>query len=416
MAPQFGIRTLANGLQVAYEYQPMQNTFALGFLVHTGGRDEAKEVDGVSHFLEHMCFKGSTRRSAEQVNLDFDKIGSEYNAFTSEEVTFYYIAAVRSEQESALDQMSDLLRPALRQADFDMEKNVILEEIAMYLDQLEAQARDRMMLNAYKGAPLATNVIGTRESVKALTRDQMQAYFNQRYVARNITFVVSGNFDLEPMLKGLEARTRDWPQGEKSVRRKPNPVKIVSGRDVTVSKRFQKQAVAIAFPAPPMDPQHEDIEFAGSIVSSILGGANSRLYWNLIRKGHALQASADLNSYTDSGMFWVYAICMPEKLTEVEKLLREEIARIQEGGVTEEELFKARNRWKTSFVRAAESPFSRLYYAAMDLATVGAIRSTDDQIAALSKVTVKEAQQYLKDWPLTGDGFTVYAGPAEVNS
>ncbi|HTL53330.1 MAG TPA: pitrilysin family protein [Planctomycetota bacterium] len=414
MTIQIGTRTLPNGLRVAYEHDDSMNSFALGFLVHTGGRDETKDVDGVSHFLEHMCFKGSTRRNYEQVNLDFDRIGSEYNAFTSEEATFYYIFAVRTEQESALDQMADLLRPALRLEDFTMEKNVILEEIAMYLDHIEMTARDRMMINAYKGAPLATNVIGTRDSIKALTRDQMQAYYDKRYVARNITFVVSGNFDLDAILKSLETRTAAWPAGEPAVRRKPSPFKITTGRDVTVSKRFQKQAVAIAFPAPPADKKHEHIEFSGSIAAAVLGGANSRLYWNLVRKGLALSASSDLQSFTDSGMFLVYAICMPEKLAEVEKLLREEIAKFQDGGVTDEELFKAKNRWKTAFVRAAESPFSRLYQAAMDLNTLGEIRSTEQSLQELNSITIADTRKYLNAWPLTGEGYTVYAGPADV--
>lgn len=416
MTIALGTRTFDNGLRVAYEHDDSMNSFALGFLVHTGGRDESPELDGVSHFLEHMCFKGSLKRSAEQVNLDFDRIGSEYNAFTSEEATFYYIFAVRSEQETALDQMADLLRPALRIEDFTMEKNVILEEIAMYLDHIEMMARDRMMLNAYKGAPLATNVIGTRDSVKALTRDQMQAYFDSRYVARNITFVVSGNFDLNAMLKGLEQRTAAWPAGEPSVRRKATPFKITTGRNVTVSKRFQKQAVAIAFPAPPADKNHEHIEFTGSIVAAVLGGANSRLYWNLVRKGIALSASSDLQSFTDSGMFLIYAICMPEKLAEVEQRLRENILKIQNEGVTEEELFKAKNRWKTAYVRSAESPFSRLYQAAMDLNTLGTIRSTEQSLKDLNSITVQDTRNYLNAWPLTGEGFTVYAGPADVKA
>ncbi|MGH7145538.1 MAG: M16 family metallopeptidase [Planctomycetota bacterium] len=416
MAIEIGTRTLDNGLRVAWEHDPSMHSLALGFLVHTGGRDETPELDGVSHFLEHMCFKGSVKRNYEQVNLDFDRIGSEYNAFTSEEVTFYYIFAVKSEQQAALDQMVDLMRPALRLEDFTMEKNVILEEIAMYLDQLEAVARDRMMLNAYKGAPLATNVIGTRDSVSALTRDQMQAYFDRRYVARNITFVVSGNFDRDGLLKSLTEQTAGWPSGEATVRRKPAPTRIHPGRDVTVSKRFQKQVVEIAFPAPACDPAHEKEEFTGSIVAEALGSVNSRLYWNLVRKGHALQASASLQSFTDSGMFAVYAICMPEKLAEVESLLRVEIAKLQQDGITEEELFKAKNRWKTAFVRSAESPFSRLYQAAMDLSTVGQIRTTEDSIKLLDSITVADTQAYLKTWPLSGEAFTVYAGPADANA
>src|SRR3954470_7671492 len=185
----FHSHKLPNGLQIIGETSPSARSVALGYFVRTGSRDETPEVSGVTHFLEHMVFKGTPRRTALDVNRDFDRIGAHYNAFTSEENTVFYAAILPEYMPQAVDVLADILRPSLRGEDFDMEKNVIIEEIGMYEDQPMWSAYDNAKRLYFADHRLGNSILGTVASITALTRDQMHAYFQRRYVAPNITVV-----------------------------------------------------------------------------------------------------------------------------------------------------------------------------------------------------------------------------------
>src|SRR4051795_4581305 len=192
---QFNNHTLDNGLEVLAECNGDAHSCALGFFVKTGARDETDPVSGVSHFLEHMVFKGTPRRSSLDVNREFDAIGANYNAFTSEENTVFYAAVLPEYLPRAVDILADILRPSLRGEDFDMEKKVIIEEIGMYDDQPMWCAYDNAKKAFFADHPLGNSILGTKESITALTREQMQNYYDRRYVAPNITVSIAGNFN-----------------------------------------------------------------------------------------------------------------------------------------------------------------------------------------------------------------------------
>src|SRR5438132_9823113 len=194
----FQTHTLPNGLQLLGETSPSARSVALGFFVRTGSRDEGPGVSGVTHFLEHMVFKGTPHRTALDVNRDFDRIGADYNAFTSEENTVFYAAILPEYLPQAVDILADILRPSLRDDDFEMEKNVIIEEIGMYEDQPTWSAYDHAKQVYFAEHPLGNTILGTPDSIRALTREQMNGYFERRYVAPNITVVVAGNFGWQP--------------------------------------------------------------------------------------------------------------------------------------------------------------------------------------------------------------------------
>src|SRR5437588_7819653 len=209
----FRHQTLPNHLQIIGETSPSARSVALGFFVRTGSRDETRDVSGVTHFLEHMVFKGTPRRTALDVNLDFDRIGANYNAFTSEENTVFYAAILPEYLPQAVDILADILRPSLRNEDFDMEKKVIIEEIGMYDDQPMMAAYDRPKRIYFDKHPLGNTILGTKESVSALTRDQMQAYFERRYVAPNITVVAAGHFEWKELTTLVAKRCGRWNSG-----------------------------------------------------------------------------------------------------------------------------------------------------------------------------------------------------------
>src|SRR4051794_40443802 len=206
----FHHHTLPNGLTIVAESAPSARSAALGFFVRTGSRDETPEVSGVTHFLEHMIFKGTERRTALEVNRDFDRIGADSNAFTSEENTVFHTCILPEYVPQAIDILADILRPSLRQEDFDMEKKVIIEEIGMYDDQPGFAAYDRAKQVYFANHKLGNSILGTVDSITKLTRDQMQAYFERRYVAPNISVAAAGNFEWPSLVELIEKTCAGW--------------------------------------------------------------------------------------------------------------------------------------------------------------------------------------------------------------
>ncbi len=192
---------LENGLQIIAELNPHAHSVAVGYFVRTGSRDETAEVSGVSHFLEHMAFKGNEKYTADDVNRIFDEIGANYNASTSEEITLYYGSFLPEYIETAIELLSTLIYPSLRQEDFDIEKNVILEEIGMYDDLHSFTAYEKVMQAHFQGHPLGQSILGSVQSITDLTAEQMRAYHAKHYMAGNLTLAIAGNADWDQILK-----------------------------------------------------------------------------------------------------------------------------------------------------------------------------------------------------------------------
>src|SRR5690349_14573749 len=195
---------LPNGLDIVAEINPDSYSFSAGLFVKTGARDEDPKLNGVSHFLEHMMFKGSTKYTWEDVNRIFDEMGARYNAFTTQEMTAYYINVLPEFTERAIEHLSHLLRPAIRDSDFDTEKKVILEEIAMYLDDPGHRLYERLMEEHFGSHPLAMSILGSPQSIQKLQRDQMATYFQRRYGPGNMVLSVTGTFEFDRIVKLAE--------------------------------------------------------------------------------------------------------------------------------------------------------------------------------------------------------------------
>ena len=207
---EFKQTSLDNGLTIIAEINPDAASIAAGFFVRTGSRDETPEVSGVSHFLEHMTFKGTDRRSAFDVSREFDEMGAQSNAFTSEENTVYWGAVLPEFQTRLLDLLADMLRPALRQEDFDIEKNVIKEEIALYEDEPDFRVYEKLMAEHFEAHPLGNSILGTKESIGNLTSEGMRAYFARRYSPDNMTLVGVGNVDFGSFVDKASGMCSRW--------------------------------------------------------------------------------------------------------------------------------------------------------------------------------------------------------------
>lgn len=397
---------LSNGLRIVMEVMPTVQSAAVGFLVNTGSRNETPELAGVSHFLEHMCFKGTAKRTWHDITVDFDEMGSYYNAFTGKERTFYYGWVPVAEIHKQIELLADMMRPSLPEREFEVEKGVILEEIAMSKDSIEHVAWDLMHDHLYPGHPLSWPVLGTEESIKALTRDRMVAYVQERYNPSNLVLVATGKIDPDEIVATAEKVCGDWPTIELGAQQEAPSFQ--PGMIVRQAERFNQQAVGYVYPAPPAG--HPDCEVARAL-SSVLGGGNSRFFWDIIQTGLAPRAGVYWLGYIDCGVMMLDGLCMPEKIEAFADAVRREAETVTKDGVTAEELQRVTNKRRTSLAVEAEAAYHRLIQVAEDLCDYGRPRTVEERLAEVEAVTVQRVNEYLGEWPIVDGGLFLSLGP-----
>ncbi len=401
--------TLTNGLRVFGEVNLLMKSVTMGYFVKTGSRDETAEINGVSHFLEHMCFKSNEHRTTDQIKLDFDKMGAQYNAFTSNENTVYYLQVLPEFLEPGLELISDMMRPAVHQEDFDTEKKVILEEIA--------RAEDMPMFLAYKKAlqlyfdknPLGNLVLGTTDSIKALTHLQMQDYARRRYAPENLLLGCTGNFDWAHFVKLAEKYTSHWKATATNERAHAQIQSKETMQLVHKSSAFREQIVMIA-PAPAKQhPQREVVD----LLSVILGASsNSRLYWALVDKGLADDAGCDYMAFDQNGILYTQISCDPERTPEVLEIAQRVLRETYQESFAREEIEAAKNKLLTSLVVGSEQSISRLFPVGMDRLYHLPYRTLAEEVQLIEKIGEKELAGLREICPL-GKFTTVLLGPLE---
>jgi predicted Zn-dependent peptidase len=392
---EFRHATLENGLTVIAETDPSAHTAAVGFFVKTGARDEPPALMGVSHFLEHMVFKGTERRSSEAVNRDFDRIGADHNAFTTGELTAFHAHVLPEHLGTATEVIADILRPALRPADFDEEKGVILEEIAMYDDnpfwRLWEHANER-----YFGAhPLGHRVLGTRETVGAMTRNAMNDYFERRYGAANTVVCAAGAIDFDRFVEDVRRHCGHWQRGEPG---RAHPAFHPHEERIEVSMPQANRAyLAWLCPAPALqDPRR----YAASMVAQVLGDSEgSRLYWSLIEPGIAEEAQMQYDGHDGVGEYVAYAACRPEDIDRVDGIVRAELGRVADD-LTDAELSNARAKVATAVTISGERPAGRMRRLGSLWLYRGAYSSLEDELAQIESLTVSDLRAVMHDYPL----------------
>ncbi|RLS86004.1 MAG: insulinase family protein [Planctomycetota bacterium] len=387
----------SNGLTIIGEVIPEARSAAVGFFVRTGSRDETVEESGVSHFLEHMLFKGTKKRDAAQVNKDFDKIGANYNAFTSEENTVFYASTLPEYHLDATEILADILRPSLRSADFEMEKKVIIEEIGMYEDNPGWMVFDHARKLFFADHPLGNSVLGTTQSITDLKRDQMLDYFQRRYIASNITLVASGNFEWDKFLKKAEKLTTNWKFG--MARR--DHIRQTSGSaefKLLEKKTTTQQNVVMICPGP---PAASPLRYAANLFAMILGDqSGSRLYWSLVDSGLAESADCSFHEYDGAGAFYTSFSCDPKQTHKNLEIVIKQIHELITKGITEEELEQAKSKVLSRIVRAGEKTMNRLQEVGMTWVYLRKYKSVDEDMQTYEKVNLRQMQQLIERYPL----------------
>lgn len=317
MSIQFQQTTLPNGLTILAESSDDARTSAVGFFVKAGTRDEQLPVMGVSHFLEHMMFKGTARRTADDVNREFDEIGADYNAYTSHEKTVYYAHVLPEFLANAVDLLGDMLRPALREDDFSMEKNVILEEISMYEDRPQWRLQDTLLEKYFADHALGYRVLGTNDSIKALQASQMREYFDHRYSPDNIVVSAAGQIDFDKLVADVQKIAGHWqPTGAKRDYASP---KTMPGKHVMTDAKLNRHYIGLVCPGP---SQQDDTRYAASVLSDVIGDSDgSKLYWALVDPGLADEADISHIGMDQTGCYLAYASCDPDRKEKVRDVL-----------------------------------------------------------------------------------------------
>ncbi len=407
----FREKTLSNGLQLIGEVNTSAKSAAVGFFVRTGSRDETADLCGVSHFLEHMLFKGTDRLSALEVNAAFDDTGAQFNAFTSEENTVYYAAVLPEYLQEVTRLWMELMRPSLRDDDFNLEKNVIKEEIAMYKDQPSFDVMERCRSLHFGGHPCGNSVLGTEAGIDGLTSSQMREYFGRRYVPNNIVAAWAGQFDWDQVCSEVEKACSAWP-------RQP------ASRTLThfAGTRRQERELRPTLACEHICLMHEGISaqdprrFAAMLLSMILGDeVGSRYYWDLVDNAIAEGASMQFGAMDGTGVFYSYFQCSPSNAGQVRSVVMRIFDDLARTGVTIEELTKARNKTLSALVIKNELPMGRLVDLGFNWTYLHQYRSVAEDVTAIKAVTVDDVNSLVRQ--LQPGQYTEYAmGPGPTGT
>lgn len=391
---------LPGGLRVVTETLPTVRSATFGIWVGVGSRDETPVLNGATHYLEHLLFKGTERRSALEISAALDAVGGEMNAFTAKENTCYYARVLDTDLPLAIDVVCDMLTGSLiRPEDVEAERGVILEEMAMAEDDPGDVVHDLFAKVIYGAAPLGRPILGTQETVKGLTRDQIAGFFKRRYKPEHLVVAAAGNLDhrvvvkqveaaFAPLLAKSDAAPTEARRGVKEVR--------TTGRVEVLNRSTEQAHLVLGVPGV---PRHDERRWALGVLNAALGGGmSSRLFQEVREKrGLAYSVYSYSSSYADSGQFGIYAGCQPKRVEEVLRICREELAKVVAEGITEEELSRAIGQISGSTVLGMEDTGSLMNRIGKAELSYGHHLSVDDMLAKIAAVTLEDVHAVARD-------------------
>lgn len=349
---------LSNGLRVVAEYIPHFPSVSVGLWIGAGSMYETKEENGLSHFVEHMLFKSTENRTTREIAVEMDAIGGQVNAFTSKECTCYYAKVIAEHLDRAMNLLSDLLLHAkMEEEEFEKERGVILEEIAMGEDTPEDLVYD-LLAEAYFGEhPLSRPILGTHEQIASVTRQALIDFRKKHYRPDNTVLAIAGQFDLEQFKAMAEQYLGIWQaQGDTH---EPAPVNSCRGTVLTKKKDIEQVHVCLAYPGV---AQEDDDLYPLTVMNNLFGGGMSSRLFQRIREemGAAYSVYSYPSTYSNCGTLTIYAGTSPELAQPVIDALHEQIHLLIDGGITDEEFVMAKDQLKVSYVLGLESSSSRM--------------------------------------------------------
>ena len=400
---------LGNGLRLITETMPHVRSVTLGVWLTRGSRHESDEHGGIAHFVEHMLFKGTDSRTAEDIAQAIDSIGGQLDAFTAKEYASYYIKVLDEHVPLAVDLLTDIVRrPAFAAEEIEREKKVILEEIKMVEDTPDDLVHELFTQHFWEGHPLARPILGSPETVEALDREILLRYFGEAYVASNIVISAAGNLEHGRVRELVERAFGDLDAaGESFTQEAPR----VSPQVVTRSKELEQSHICLGTNG---YPQRHDDRYVSYILNTVLGGSmSSRLFQNIREKrGLAYSVFSGLSAYRDAGNITIYAGCANEAVGEVVDLCVEELKGLKRTPVAESELRRAKDHLKGSLMLSLENTASRMSHLARQEIYFERHFGLDETLAGVEAVTPDDIRRVAADLFSNGSLAATVVGPA----
>lgn len=388
---------LASNITLIAEKLPNFHSVTVGIWVRAGSITESPAENGISHFIEHMLFKGTNKRSAKQIAIDVDNIGGQINAFTSKELTCYYIKTIDEKLEQGVEILADLFCNATLDAvELEKEKGVVLEEIAMNNDDPEDLAMDLIASTFFKGCALDKTILGPPENIKGFSRDDLQSYLSRHYTAENIIISVAGNFDEHK----LEDILNKYMKVHHSKTMAPDKVdcsgfRAVKGFD-TLEKDIEQVHICMAMPSYSMK---SEMRYPMYVLNNVIGGSMSSRLFQKIREemGMAYAVYSHPVMYSDTGMYSLYAGTMAQNAQSVSELMVEELVRIKNKGITNEEFLQSKEQLKGSLILSLESTSAKMNAIGKSMLMADRVYSDEEIIQMVCDVTMDDVQQVIDE-------------------
>jgi predicted Zn-dependent peptidase len=380
---------LANGLTVVSDARADVETVSLGIWIGAGSRSENLLEHGVAHFLEHMAFKGTTRRSAQDIAEEIEAVGGELNAATGIDSTAYYARVLRQDLGLALDILSDIiLAPRFDRAELGRERDVILQEIASAQDSPEDMVFDLVQTTAFPDQPAGRPILGTSESVRGFRSTHLKTYLTTHYHAPNMVLAAAGAVDHQQLLAEAERLLATLDPGTGP---EPAPA-LYRGGVARSEKPFEQTHLVLAFEAPPY--RHADYYAAQVCAGALGGGMSSRLFQEVREKrGLCYAIHAFASGLTDAGMFAVYAACGPDRAAQLLGVVRDELKRAADRGFSDDEIGRVKAQLKMGLLTGLESSGARAEQFARQILLHGRPLSRGELIAKVESVTAADARR-----------------------
>jgi predicted Zn-dependent peptidase len=405
---------LDSGLRVVTEAMPHMRSVAVGFWVDVGSRDEPDALSGATHFLEHLLFKGTAERTAQEIAEAVEAVGGEMNAFTAHEYTAYYIRVVDESLDLALDILSDILwRPALRPDEVETEREVILEEIRMRDDNPEELVHDLFGTVMFPASTLGREVTGTPETIAAMSRDGIAGYHDRHYAAGSVVVAAAGNVDHARLSEGVDRRFAGRPGG---VERPRSPVETEAESRLVHNRPVEQAHVCLGVRGFSRD---DPDRYALSVLNQALGGGMaSRLFQEVREKrGLAYSVYSWRQGYQDTGVFGAYAGTAPHQARDVVKIMHDELDRlVADGGLPDDEVERAKGAIRGGMALSFESAGARMNRIGRAEIGLGEVPSVDDVLAYVEAVTPDDVTRVVQRTLVDANRTLAVVGPFDEDA
>lgn len=390
----YNLFKLDNGLRVVVENIEYVNSVSVGLWVENGSRNENKANSGISHFIEHMFFKGTENRTALQIAECIEDVGGQINAFTGKEATCFYVKALDSYLELSLDVISDMLfNSKFSPEDIEKEKSVIIEEINMSEDSPEDVLSDLHSVAIWGDDAISLPILGTEDTVKSFTREQIVKYISSYYIPENSVISIAGKFDPENIEKLVQKYFGNWNSTNKKLTKYSKP-EILS-KNLFKKKSIEQLHISIGIPG--IETGSEDL-YSLLLLSNVFGGGASSILFQKIReeKGLCYSIYSYISAFMNTGVVNIYTSLNPKYAADAINMIKEEINKFVQNGISDDKLVKAKEQLKGSYILGLESTSSRMFSNGKSVLFLNKIKTPTDLIEKINRIDRHKLEEVMQ--------------------